>query len=83
MPCSYICMKEIWRERPAPTFLFDQRPVTLVSSMCRVIYAYARGDFIPAWTNVAVIGDDDLSSIAWAFFAKEMEIQGYEVAVFI
>lgn len=74
-------MKTIVVNRPIPTFLFDQRPVTLTSSLCRGMYIYARGDFRPGQASVAILGDDDLSSIVLALLAREMGIK-YKVVVF-
>ena len=58
-------MKDIYKARPKPTFIFDQRPVTLNTTLNRVAYLIQYGDLQNK--NVVVLGDDDLTSLAIAF----------------
>lgn len=57
-------MKEIYSEKPKPTFIFDQRPVNLETTVRRVSYLIWRGDIQDK--TIVVLGDDDLTSIALA-----------------
>jgi len=57
-------MAEIYRHRPKPTFVFDQRPVSLATTLRRVAYLIWRGDLYGR--RVVVIGDDDLTGLAIA-----------------
>jgi len=70
-------MKEILDSRPSPTFLFDQRPVTLATTIRRVAYMAHRGDLINK--RIAIIGDDDLTGIAIAFSGLAKEIKVFEI----
>lgn len=57
-------MVKVLQQRPESTFIFDQRPVNAETTVRRVAYAIWRGDVQNK--KVAVIGDDDLTSIALA-----------------
>lgn len=57
-------LKKIWKQKPLPTFLFDQRPVNMKTSLKRASYFLNRGDLIDK--NIVLLGDDDLTSIAIA-----------------
>lgn len=57
-------MKKVTVDRPTPTFIFDQRPVTPETTVRRVAYMLLRGDI--QGKKVAILGDDDLTSIALA-----------------
>lgn len=57
-------LKQIWEKKPIPTFLFDQRPVTLKTTIERVKYFLKRNDIYNK--NIVFLGDDDLTSVALA-----------------
>ncbi len=57
-------MKEIWDKKPIPTLFFDQRPVTLETTINRVKYLLKKNDVYNK--NIVMLGDDDLTSIALA-----------------
>lgn len=57
-------LEVIWMRRPSPTFLFDQRPVTLETTVRRAAYLAFRGDL--QGKDVVLVGDDDLTSLALA-----------------
>lgn len=57
-------MKEIWDRKPIPTLFFDQRPVTLETTINRVKYLLKKNDVYNK--NIVMLGDDDLTSIALA-----------------
>ncbi len=67
-------MVKVLQQRPESTFIFDQRPVNLKTTVRRVAYAIWRGDIQNK--RVAVIGDDDLTSIALAraYMAEEIVV---------
>jgi len=62
----------IVRNRPKPTFLFDQRPVTPTTTLLRVSYLIERGDAYD--TRIVFLGDDDLTSVALALTTKHAKI---------
>ncbi len=70
-------LKEICEKKPSPTFLFDQRPVTVSTSFRRAVYLYWRGDLQDK--DIVLIGDDDLTSIALALLKKAKSIIVFEV----
>lgn len=70
-------MKKISAKRPQPTFVFDQRPVTLETTINRALYATWRGDLHSK--RIAVIGDDDLTSLAIGFLGIVKEIVVFEI----
>ncbi len=65
-------IKTIIEERPLPTFLFDQRPVTYKTTVNRVKYMLSRNDIYKK--NIVFLGDDDLTSIALALSSVECHI---------
>ena len=69
--------KGIITNRPAPTFIFDQRPVTAETTVRRVAYMALRGDI--QGKKVAILGDDDLTSIALAKTGLCKEIVVFEI----
>lgn len=70
-------MAEIYRRRPKPTFVFDQRPVTLATTLRRVSYLIWRGDL--QGKHIAVIGDDDLTSLAIALTGMARSISVFDI----
>lgn len=70
-------MKAIVTSRPEPTFIFDQRPVTPETTVRRVAYMLQRGDVQEK--KVAILGDDDLTSIALAKTGLTKEIVVFEI----
>lgn len=70
-------MEQIHKNRPWPTFIFDQRPVTLETTINRAIYASWRGDLHDK--RIAIIGDDDLTSLAIGFLQVAKEIVVFEI----
>ena len=67
----------ISKSRPIPTFLFDQRPVTLDTTLRRAIYLYERGDLYDK--SIALVGDDDLTSLALGFTRLPREIVVFDI----
>jgi len=65
------------KSRPIPTFLFDQRPVTLDTTVRRAIYLYERGDLYDK--SIALVGDDDLTSLALGFTHLPREIIVFDI----
>ncbi|RLI52978.1 MAG: hypothetical protein DRP09_16820 [Candidatus Thorarchaeota archaeon] len=57
-------MQTIYAEKPKPTFVFDQRPVNWETTVRRVSYLIWRRDIQNK--TIAILGDDDLTSIAVA-----------------
>ncbi len=70
-------MAKIYQQKPVPTFLFDQRPVTLNTTVNRALYATWRGDL--AGKRIAVIGDDDLTSLAIGYLGVAKEVVVFEI----
>lgn len=70
-------MNRIIKKRPKPTFIFDQRPVTTETVVRRVAYTIWRNDLQNK--KIAVIGDDDLSSIALAYTRMAKEIVVFDI----
>jgi len=54
--------KEIVQKRPIENRMYEQRPVTLQTSLFRALYLLHRGDLIEK--DIVLLGDDDLTSIA-------------------
>lgn len=65
-------LKSIWIKKPLPTFLFDQRPVTLKTTIERVKYFLKRNDIYNK--KIVFLGDDDLTSIALALTKVKCQI---------
>ncbi|MCZ7547687.1 MAG: bis-aminopropyl spermidine synthase family protein [Anaerolineales bacterium] len=70
-------MEEIILTKPKPSFLFDQRPVTLETVLRRVGYLFWRGDMYRS--DIALIGDDDLTSIAIALTRAPKKITVFDI----
>lgn len=60
---------EIYNNKPKPTLLFDQRPVTINTSLRRVGLLEKNYD-INENTKILFLGDDDITSIALALTKK-------------
>ncbi len=65
-------LKTIWNRKPKPTLLFDQRPVTLKTSLKRVAYLLSNNDVYKK--KVVFLGDDDLTGICLAMVNKDCDI---------
>lgn len=70
-------MEEIILAKPKPSFLFDQRPVTFETVLRRVGYLFWRGDIYHS--DIALIGDDDLTSIAIALAGAAKKITVFDI----
>lgn len=70
-------LKKIWKNKPLPTFLFDQRPVNMNTSLKRASYFLNRGDLIE--NAIVFLGDDDLTSIAVALLPIKCNITVLDV----
>lgn len=57
---------DIYSKKPAPTFIFDQRPITYETTINRVMYMTNRMDIVGK--DVVILGDDDLTGIALGLF---------------
>lgn len=69
--------KKTVSHRPIPTFIFDQRPVTPETVVRRVAYMILRGDV--QGKKVAILGDDDLTSLALAKAEVADEIVVFDI----
>lgn len=65
-------LKSIWERKPKPTLLFDQRPVTLKTSLKRVAYLLSNNDVYR--NNIVFLGDDDLTGICLAMANSDCNI---------
>lgn len=70
-------LKEIWNKKPKPTLIFDQRPVTLNTTINRVAYLLHNNDVVGK--KIVFLGDDDLTSIALALTNKDCEIIVFDI----
>jgi len=70
-------MEKIYKKRFTPTFVFDQRPVNYKTSVRRAGYMVLRGDIRDK--RIAVLGDDDLTSIAIGLTALPKEIVVFDI----
>jgi len=70
-------MKKIYEERFTPTFVFDQRPVNYKTSVRRAGYMVLRGDIRDK--RIAVLGDDDLTSITIGLTELPKEIVVFDI----
>lgn len=70
-------MQKIVINRPIPTFIYDQRPVTAETTVRRVAYMALRGDI--QGKRIAILGDDDLTSIALAKTGMPKEIVVFDI----
>ncbi len=62
----------IWNNKPNATFYFDQRPVTLNTTLRRVAYLMSNGDI--KGKKIIMLGDDDLTSVALALLKLDCEV---------
>lgn len=65
-------LKTIWQNKPKATFYFDQRPVTLKTTLRRVAYLMSNEDIKNK--KIIMLGDDDLTSIALALLKLDCEV---------
>lgn len=65
-------LKTIWKNKPKATFYFDQRPVTLKTTLRRVAYLMSNGDIKNK--KIIMLGDDDLTSVALALLRLKCEV---------
>lgn len=70
-------IEDVNSRRPKPTFVFDQRPVTPSSSVNRAFYAAWRNEL--ANKDIALIGDDDLTSLAIGLLGFNNRITVFEI----
>ncbi|MCK5321618.1 bis-aminopropyl spermidine synthase family protein [Candidatus Pacearchaeota archaeon] len=70
-------MERIVKSRPVPTFFYDQRPVTITTSVKRVAYLDSRGDL--DGKRIVLIGDDDLTSLALGLTKRAKEIVVFDI----
>jgi len=70
-------LTSIWAKKPIPTLFFDQRPVTMETTLKRVAYLMSKGDVQNK--KVVFLGDDDLTSIALALASKSSKIVALDV----
>lgn len=70
-------MKDIYSQKPGPTFLFDQRPVTMQTTLNRAFYLNSREDLENK--RIAVIGDDDLTSLSVGLIRKAKEVVVFDI----
>ena len=67
----------IWSKKPHPTFIYDQRPVTLKTTLKRVKYLDDKNDICNK--KIVLLGDDDLTSIGLALTKKAKEIKVLDI----
>lgn len=72
-----IFMQDVIKARPKATFIYDQRPVNAETIIRRVAYAIWRGDIQNK--RVVLLGDDDLTSIAFAKTGLAEEIVVFDI----
>lgn len=70
-------LQVVWDNKPLPALLFDQRPVTMKTSINRVAYLLSKNDVYNK--KVVFLGDDDLTSICLAMIYKEADITVLDV----
>lgn len=70
-------MRTVVKNRPKATFDYDQRPVNLATIVRRVGYLILRSDIQNK--KIAVIGDDDLTSIAIAITKMAKEVVVFDI----
>jgi len=70
-------MDSIYKRKPLPTFLFDQRPVNSETTVRRVEYLLQRGDLVDK--EIAIIGDDDLTSITIGLSGQAKKITVFDI----
>lgn len=70
-------MKDIWNRKPIPTLFFDQRPVTLETTINRVKYLLQKNDVYDK--KIVMLGDDDLTSVALALTGVNCTVVALDV----
>lgn len=70
-------LKEIWLNKPEPTFIFDQRPVNMKTTLNRVAYLLSNNDIYEK--KILLLGDDDLTSIAIALLNINCEVVAFDI----
>lgn len=75
----YNFVRKTLKDRPKPTFIFDQRPVNAETIVRRVAYMIWRGDV--QGKRVVFIGDDDLTSLALAYTKVAKEIVVFDIDI--
>lgn len=70
-------LNAVIQSRPTTTFIFDQRPVTLDTTLRRAAYMAWRGDLQNQ--DIAVIGDDDLTGIAIALTGMAKSVTVFDI----
>jgi predicted methyltransferase len=70
-------MESIAKSKPVPTFFYDQRPVTLTTSVKRAAYLDYKGDLQDK--RIVIIGDDDLTSLTIGLTKKAKEIVVFDI----
>ena len=65
-------MEEIWNNKPLPTFFFDQRPITLSTTIKRINHLLTNNDVYKK--NIVFLGDDDLDGLALALTRVDCNI---------
>ena len=70
-------LEKIWSQKPIPTLLFDQRPVTLDTTINRVLYMMSRNDV--SGKKIVFLGDDDLTSLALGLYNRDADITVLDV----
>lgn len=75
---NYTTLLELaYKQKPLPTFVFDQRPVNFKTILDRVAYFTYRGDIHNK--KIAIVGDDDLTSIGLALLKISKQIVVYDI----
>ena len=70
-------MSKIHKVKPNPTFLYDQRPITLDTTINRAQYLFLKGDLIEK--SIAIIGDDDLTSLSIGLTKKAKSVIVFDI----
>ena len=70
-------MNKIAKSKPIPTFFYDQRPVTLTTTVKRAGYLDFKGDLHDK--RIVLIGDDDLTSLAIGLTRKAREVVVFDI----
>lgn len=74
---AFDVFREIAKDRPSPTDEFDQGVLTPLSAMRRVALMMSHGDLVGK--RVAILGDDDLMTLAIGLAGKPREIVTFEI----
>lgn len=70
-------MKSILKIKPIPTFLFDQRPITLDTTIKRVKHLLKNNDVYKK--DIVFLGDDDLTGICLALTKVDCNITIFDI----